>query len=195
MTNAVTSADIPETLEEGASKINSLVGGIVENLVEIGKICKHWADQGKLEELIESTMLPHTVAARCIMIVNGELDKRLAFQKGMAANSLVRCPIHEQKRALDVGVPLLCSDGIDNLLVQVDKLDREACSQVFAIDHIRDLSEQRVWMETNRSVKKKKATKVGKQYRITQDGKKVRFTCDQPELTRQQLISILAEMS
>jgi hypothetical protein len=79
---------------------------------------------------------------------NGSLDARLLTASSKGAASLRRLPAPIQTRALDEGVEVLIGNG-ESLRVQVDNLTPDQTRQVFAGDHIRDVSAQRAWLESN----------------------------------------------
>jgi hypothetical protein len=76
----------------------------------------------------------------------GQLDARIASGSPAYGNRLRRYPISEQRRALDGTIPLLTAGG-DTLHVRIEALMPHQADQVFHRDHIRDLAEQRAWME------------------------------------------------
>jgi len=117
---------------------------------------------------------------------NGSLDGRLLTAASIGAAALRRLPAPMQTKALDNGVDLLVGSG-DTLRVQVDNLTREQSAQVFAIDHIRDASAQRAWMETNAT----RPATTGAAWRVSGGKVQVSRPCS---LTRLDLARMLAEM-
>lgn len=79
---------------------------------------------------------------------NGSLDARLLTASSKGAAALRRLPAPIQTSALDEGVEVLIGNG-ETLRIQVDNLTPEQTRQVFAGDHIRDVSAQRAWLESN----------------------------------------------
>jgi hypothetical protein len=120
----------------------------------------------------------------------GEMDHRLLTKSSEGARALRRLTPGEQGQALDHGVPLLLSGG-DHLLVQVDALTRAQVHQVFAMDHVRDLGEQRAWLETHAPQITAPRKVDAPAYRIVGGRVKIERPC---ELSRADVLRLMAEL-
>ena len=87
-----------------------------------------------------------------IRIASGEMDCRLLFDATPAARALTYCDSDTQAHYLDNPVPVSCGNG-DTILVQLDKMTSEQARQVFNRGAVRDIAEQRAWIETQKTRK------------------------------------------
>ena len=83
----------------------------------------------------------------------GQLDSRIAVGSVPYGNKLRRLSLSDQKKAIDQTIPMLLSNN-DTLQVKIDSITNKQAEQLFANDHIRDLSEQRAWIESTISKSK-----------------------------------------
>ena len=91
----------------------------------------------------------------------GQLDSRIAAGGIPYGNKLARLPMSEQRQAIDGQLMLLTSAG-DTLQVSVNTIMPAQAKQLFDVDHIRSLAEQRAWMEAKlveATVNTKRATR------------------------------------
>lgn len=99
------------------------------------------------DDICENTKLTKDAIRRLEQIGAGAWDHRLFLS---TRRGLERMSITEQKQALDNGTEVLLADG-DVMLVKYDNMTQEQARQVFAATHIRDIAEQRAWMESERN--------------------------------------------
>ena len=85
---------------------------------------------------------------RLELLGRGALDERLVKICGRIVTHLQKLPVYEQKRLLDEGVPVVLADKPDeHLMVDVQSLWPAQLKQVFGLNGVRSLAEQRAWLE------------------------------------------------
>lgn len=112
-----------------------------------------------------------------------------------ASGHLARLPYSDQERYLHEPVELLVgSNGnADVLRVEIRNLTPEQARQVFALDHVRDLGEQRAWL-AQQSKKGKTVNVTPTNYRIKGDAVEFLLGNGKLRVTRAELLRIAAEM-
>jgi len=98
----------------------------------------------------------------------GKWHPYLLLGGGVAQARVRRLPPLLQTQVIEQGVDLLSSDG-SALRVKLESLSLRQCAQVFGPDHVRDLGEQRAWLEQQKG-EPAKAVKADEPYRITNKG-------------------------
>lgn len=101
-----------------------------------------------------------------IKIATGELDSRLLFDATPGGKALTYCDTVTQKEYIENPIPVSCGNG-DTILIQLDKMTSEQARQVFNRGAVRDIPEQRAWIETQktrRQISKPKVDKVNDVY-------------------------------
>ena len=91
--------------------------------------------------------VPSSVWSGFCRIANYELHERLLFDGTPGGRALTRCDYTTQCTYIDAAIPVSTASG-DILQVGVDKLTSEQVRQVFKSGTVRDLAEQRAWIET-----------------------------------------------
>jgi len=111
--------------------------------------------------IVQYPEIPRGYWRRMLKVGCGHLDFRILSGGVRFGNRVERLPIHEQRRLLDNPVNLLLHNG-DILVTSAHKLQAEQLKQVVAYDHIRDVAEQRAYLEDNQmnTVKKRKSVIV-----------------------------------
>lgn len=83
---------------------------------------------------------------------------------------VARLPISEQKMVSCHPIELLLANG-DILKVKINDLQKDQIKQVFAIDHVRSIQEQKAYLEQSKSKYSKVEKAVTKSYSIVGKGK------------------------
>ena len=92
-------------------------------------------------------------------VARGQMLPEFVRPDSVGATRAQSLPVSDQKRLLSGPVEVLCVGG-DILKVQLSDLSIEHSSILFAKDHIRTLSEQKVFIERQKSASIKQANKV-----------------------------------
>jgi len=85
-----------------------------------------------------------------VKIATAQMDERLLFDASPGATALKRCDIDAQRHYCENPVKVAVGDG-DHICVHVDKLTSDQVKQVFYRGAVRDLPEQRAWIETQKA--------------------------------------------
>lgn len=127
-------------------------------------------------------------------VADGKVSPRLiSAASGAVSPAMIMLPLAEQEKIVVEGADLLTAAG-EALKVRLSVMSPMQRRQVFAVDHVRSLPEQRAWIEDQQSrAAAKKPKEANAQFEI--DSKKnilrVKMPCD---LTRADLLRILAKM-
>jgi len=116
------------------------------------------------------------------------MDYRLLLSGGTVTKIMRRLPKSQQTKALDEGVELLVGNG-EHLNTQVQNLTPKQARQVFADDHIRDLAQQRAYIE---SCRPNQSTEYKPSYNVVRG---VLHINTPTTITRKELTRILMEMN
>lgn len=138
---------------EHAAKILKGVGAISTNLSEIAAVYVEGIDRDPLfRKYLEDELcsIPATFWRSLEKVGRNQLDGRILNGAVPFGNKLRLLPMSEQKSAIDQPIALLVGSG-DKLLVKIDAITADQAEQIFARDHIRNLEEQRSWIESKRS--------------------------------------------
>jgi hypothetical protein len=152
---------------ESGKKIATLIMAGIEAWLEAGRLLVETLDGGAtLEDIAESAGVSKDILARFEQIGRNNLYPRLLASTSPGARALTACPYSEQKNYCHNPVKLLVMHGgqPDTLLVPLDNLTTDQCKQVFCRGHIRDISEQRAYLES-----KMEADRMQKVYEV-EDG-------------------------
>ena len=127
-----------------------------------------------------------------VKLATGELNERLLFDGTAAGRALAKCDASIQEHYVDNPIAVSCGNG-DTIQVYLDKMTSEQARQVFNHGTMRDLPEQRAWIETQRTRAKIKATRpVDPINEIFVKGKCLHV--GDVKLTQQQLVKYLGQM-
>lgn len=119
-----------------------------------------------------------------------QLHERLIIGGGMAHAEMRKLSYADQCAVFDDGVELLLHDGSVRTM-NADKLTMAQVRQVFANGEIRDIEEQRAWIETNRHYKYPTSPKRKGTYVIIGD----KLVINAPtEFSKRQLQNVIAKM-
>ena len=148
-------AAIPKWAMENIQKMLKAVARCQNEYMVMARVYADALDKDKnfyeWVRIVEPRLSPHFLN-RLERVGRGQTDQRL-LEGGRYAAYLEKLTLSEQCKILDGGIHLLTTDG-DSLLVKVDELSTAQIKQVFAFDHIRTLSEQRLWVEQQRAIVK-----------------------------------------
>jgi hypothetical protein len=182
LTKIATGAELAARIKKIGTDLLELAADLVHAIDAKPEIINEMVEAGTNPELIR----------RLEALGRGQIDQRLVFATGRAHLKLMRCPLSEQKKVLEVGLEVLQPDLKDTRLIQLAELSDSQRKQVFARDHVRTSSEQRTWLEERGSAPNVVA--IGKKpYRVMKG--KIWFTDGGRgyTLTVQQLSLLLAE--
>ena len=140
-----------EIAKESGQKIASLIMAGIEAWLEAGKLLVEALDNGAtLDDIVDSAGVSKDILARFEQIGRNNLYPRLLASTSPGARALTGCPFSEQKHYCHNPVKLLVMhDGQpDTLLVPLDNMTTDQVKQVFCRGHIRDVAEQRAYLES-----------------------------------------------
>jgi len=138
------------TIETG-KKVASLIMAGIEAWLEAGKLLVDALDNGAtLDDIADSAGVSKDILARFEQIGRNNLYPRLLASTSPGARALTGCPFSEQKHYCHNPVKMLVMrDGEpDTLLVPLDNMTPDQVKQVFCRGHIRDIAEQRAYLES-----------------------------------------------
>jgi len=151
--NAIEKSDltrIPELIIKG-----------IECWIEAGEIVAEVLNKNPnaMDEICNETGLSADIVRRFEQIGRKEIFPKLLAGAGPGYRKLAKCPYREQEQYTQnpVGLLIMSDGGPDVLAVKLEALTCEQCKQVFASDHVRDTSEQRAWIESQREKEVQKA--------------------------------------
>lgn len=146
-----------------------------------------------LGEIAEKADLPLDVLAQLEKIGRNQLVPQLLLSEYPAARKLERLPMSEQERLMlePVEVMVMKEGQPDTLRVPVRHLTGAQVKQVFASNHVRTLSEQRQWIESQRP-QGGEPVKMDMPYVLTRKGSVIFHQgC---EMTAKELLRIAAQL-
>lgn len=136
---------------EKVEEIKGLIEEGVRCWTEAGQKLVRLLDAGStLEELAPEIGVGKDILSKFVAIGRGQIHPELMTHTSPAARRLVSCDVSEQRRYLTEPLPLLVlrdQDQTETMQVQLDALTPEQARQVIDRDHVRDLAEQRAWLE------------------------------------------------
>jgi hypothetical protein len=97
--------------------------------------------------------IPSSFWANMARVGSGEMDCRLLLDATPGGRALTYCDSATQAHYLANPVPMAVvgAGKGDSMLVSIDKMTSEQCRQVFNRGAVRDLAEQRAWIETQKT--------------------------------------------
>ena len=146
-------------INDAVAKFGELLKQGLEMIAEAGRVYVQAIDQDPdiKEKFVET--FPEAGAGlwnSMEKIGRGQLHYKLYLASSAGAAALSRLPYSDQEKYINSPVELLIGDG-DKILCPVNNLTPDQSKQVFASDHIRDLGEQRAYLE---DLRVKKARRV-----------------------------------
>ena len=144
---------IDYVISEVAAAISTIVDSAeyLGNLIILGR--QEWgsAFDQKLREL--GVIRPIIIS--CVRVAKGVIDPRLVLcsEADIKYQYLSRCDLSVQKQVLDKGVKVLVIDSegkSDHIMVSIDNLQDGQFAQCFHSGGLRDIAEQRAWIESRR---------------------------------------------
>jgi hypothetical protein len=190
-------AEIEKWRNEKISEFARCITSGIESWVRAGEIVAEIlaADPAAVDDLCKAVPgLPKDVIYRFESIGRKEVHPRLLLSASPGVRRLASMPYSLQSKHIDDPIEVLIDKdgGADRLLVKAENLTPDQCRQVFSKTHIRGLSEQRAFIESE-----KQATAIAKiepeqtPYYIT--GGKITFrkSC---VMTKRELQQILKSM-
>ena len=136
--------------------INAFRSGMVDSAEAIKTAAKHYYEALRIDPIARDMFTEQfpTVSSQTwsgmIRIASGEMDHRLLFDATPGARALTHCDATTQSLYINKPIPVCCGNG-DTILVQLDKMTSEQTRQVFNRGAIRDIAEQRAWIETQKT--------------------------------------------
>lgn len=146
-----------------------------------------------LADIAEQADLPIDVLSQLEKIGRNQLVPQLLLAEYPAARKLERLPMSEQERLMlePVEVMVMKDGAPDTLCVPVRHLSGTQVRQVFASNHVRGLSEQRQWIESQRP-QAGEPVKMSVPYTLTRKGSVIfNQGC---EMTAKELLRIAAQL-
>lgn len=146
-----------------------------------------------LADIAEQADLPIDVLSQLEKIGRNQLVPQLLLAEYPAARKLERLPMSEQERLMlePVEVMVMKDGAPDTLCVPVRHLSGTQVRQVFATNHVRSLSEQRQWIESQRP-QAGEPVKMAVPYTLTRKGSVIfNQGC---EMTAKELLRIAAQL-
>lgn len=135
---------------------------------------------------------PSSVWSGFIRIAAGDMHESLLFDGTSGGRALLKCPYDVQEHYIDNPVSMVTSDG-EMLNVSVSKLTGNQVNQVFASGCVRDVAEQRAWIESQKT-----AAAINKKVKIDKtNGIYVKGTylhVGEIRLSRAELLKYLGQM-
>jgi hypothetical protein len=96
--------------------------------------------------------ITQTFWTRLELVGSGDMHNTLLLDSSQGGDRLRRLPVGQQELAINNGINVLSADGTA-LRVDYKNLTSDQIRMVFAGDHIRTLSEQRAWVESNKVIR------------------------------------------
>jgi len=183
------------------TKVTDLILRGIECWIEAGEIIANAldAEPDHIDRICEVTGLSSDIVRRFEQIGRREIYPQLLANTSDGFRKLSACPYREQKLYAENPVKLLVYKDNDTatLIVRIDALTHDQVRQVFAKNHVRDLGEQRAWIESQRKKAIEKAiteTSSLQEAAFIIKGKRIIFRkgC---ELTASELAGLLARIS
>lgn len=139
-----------KTNEDFQKAFAQAINEFKESTIRLAVIFTSWANTDRDAAILfaEENGFSRCTMSRLEAIACGTLDTRLLAPHNRSVNKMVRLPIHEQRRLLDEGVPMVLADKPEqHLIVDPTVLLKEQVAQVFSFDGVRSLAEQRAYLE------------------------------------------------
>jgi len=180
--------------------ISAIRACLVKGISEIERAGKLYAQaitkDPSMKEAIQEALpeVSPSFWARFERVGRGHAIAQLVYDTSLPAKNLIKCPLSDQQNYYSDPLPYLSEDG-SILKVSLHYLGKDQIKQLFAPDHVRNIAEQKAWLE---QAKKDAAKKVrdfspdAPSYEIVK--KKVRFLKD-TEWDRKELTQILAKLA
>lgn len=183
------------TRESVLKEFQDLRINIMQNLNKMAKI---YVDaiikdpEIKIEFREKFKDIPVEFWVRLEKVGRGSIIPQLFDNVTLAGSKLQRCPVSDQEKFID-HVPVVTSTG-DVLRVSIDALRPNQIKQVFAKDHVRSESEQRAFVESNKTITAQEENK-NKVVSVPYFVKKNKLYISRGTvLTKQELVKILEDM-
>lgn len=158
-----------DTLTIHCNELKNLVTQGIESLKRAGaKLVQMLTNGERLPDIAEQSGIPADVLAQLERIGRNQLNPALLLADYPAVVAIQRLSVSEQDRLLSVPVEVMViKDGkADTLMVAAKNMTREQVTQVFAKGHVRELPEQRAWLES-RAIKTPEAKVIDAPYTVT----------------------------
>lgn len=158
MKTECTVIDVPEMVEQFRAKINESANSI-EEAARIYYNAVHGSPEAAALFRSAFPSVSSRTWSNFMKLAQGALLKSLVFNGSHGAVALSYCDIDSQKVFTTNPVPVMLSNG-DILQIHLDKLTGFQSRQVFNRGSVRDLAEQRAWIETQKTRAKITKTKM-----------------------------------
>lgn len=184
-------------LKDEITEIRELVVQGVQAWTEAGSRLVRLLDDGhQLEQLAEQAGLGQDILTRLVAVGRGRIHPDLLLHTSPAAKLLRGCDVSVQRRYIEQPLELLVlrDDQPQTLQVKLDALTPEQARQVMDRNHVRDLAEQRAWLEDQlKKRRSKRQAAVEDEGNFVIKGHKVLFK-QGASMTKDELIKIAARL-
>jgi hypothetical protein len=149
------SMELEKWRNEKISEFASCIASGIESWVRAGEIVAEIlaADPSAVDDICQAVPgLPKDVIYRFESIGRKEVHPRLLLSASPGVRRLSSMPYSLQSKYIDEPIEVLIEKdgGTDRLLVKAENLTTDQCKQVFARTHIRGLSEQKAFVESEK---------------------------------------------
>ena len=184
---------LPVKVHERIEELCRLTKLITESQYEF---CKKYVqlidDCESAKEILLQKGFPKEMLRRAEKIGRNMAVPECLTDRRSVVKRLMNCPKSEQEKYYNGFFEVLTVSG-DVLRVQIDSLTPEQEKQVFTHDHVRDLGEQKNYMESLRKIES--SVSVGTAYTRPYTVRKDKIVFNRPcELTKQEILNLLATM-
>jgi hypothetical protein len=165
----------------------------MENLLAACKIYVEAIDADETAKEKFREAMPKVSGAmwsRIEKVGRGQVHYMLLCDTSHAACKISKLPYSEQKEVIECGVEVLTTDGT-TLKVRPENLTPAMSSQVIAKDHVRDIAEQKAYLESMKTIADTESKKMTDMWQVK--GKMLHVLAP-TAFTRQQLVNILQDI-
>lgn len=184
-------------LKEEITEIKDLVVRGVQAWAEAGSRLVRLLDDGhQLDQLAEQVGFSQDILTKLVAVGRGHIHPDLLLHTSPAAQMLLGCDVSEQRRYIEQPLELMVlhDDQPQTLQVKLDALTPDQARQVIDRDHVRDLAEQRAWLESQLAKQQaKRQAAVEDEGNFVIKGHKVLFK-QGASMTKDELIKIAARL-
>jgi len=165
----------------------------MESLLNSSKIYVKSIDADKnAKELFREAFpkLSNTAWSRIESVGRGQMHYTLLCDTSPSAEKVRKLPYSDQQNVIEYGVEVLATDGTV-LKVKAENLTADMSKQAIAMDHVRDISEQKAYIESRKTIASLQAQKPKDLWQVKNKLLQVHAPT---AFTRQQLMSILQDI-
>lgn len=176
------------------NQISTLITQGIESWVKAGEILVEILDsqETRIQEISIEIGIPVGILGKFEMLGRKQIVPNLLIADYPASRYMQRLPYSEQERLEGESIELLASDGKDKILISPKNLTPSQCKQAFSSRAVRDLGEQRAWIESCKMKSKIDVVESGMSYHIEKGQVIFDRGC---VMKASQLLSILAQLT